>query len=252
MKFHCSLKIISLLFSVAGMPLIAEVAERPVDAKAWFDKLDKKQLATLKIPHKVAIVQSFGSGGAKTGLPKFFQFPDRKCLEISFFDCARSADSQFGVSINDPTKVGGVVGVNRLTDADVVAYGEGANLKVAAGAASGSTEFDFGDLKGGNWSALLEGVFSALGYDGVVLDNNHGGYILVGAVQSRFKSDGLQALSIGKSSDKLILTNANRKGAALLSMVSSSGPLAVFQIVNLASDGSDVEPGAKIILEESK
>lgn len=235
-----------------GKVAYADVAEKAMDAKEWFDSLDAKKLASLKMPHRVAVVQSFQAGGTKSGVPKFLIFPDAKCQDYAFFSCAKSANSQFGVAINDPAKIGGLQGVTKLTDADVVVYGEGDKVRVAAGGAIGNSDIELKEMKAEGVSQFVDETLSGLGYDGVVLDNDRKGFVLVGSTLNKLKGEGLQALSIGKSSDKLLITNANRKGAALLSMVSSSGMFAVFQIVNLASDGSDIEPGSKIILEEAK
>ena len=94
-------------------------------------------------------------------------------------------------------------------------------------------------------------LFSALGWDGVVLGQK-GDTLIVGSSRDILKTEGLQALAVNNSHGKWTLQDEERKGSGILSLVKTQGAFGYFDIVFMGSGVKSIPKGTKLILEKKK
>ena len=100
--------------------------------------------------------------------------------------------------------------------------------------------------------SILTWVYQSFGYDGIILGRK-GSYVIVGGPSYVFSKAKIQALAIRGSETQLALLDKKRSGVSLLELEASKGPYAIFKILALAKDTSNLPTATKLTIQrESK
>lgn len=111
--------------------------------------------------------------------------------------------------------------------------------------------FDFPAPKKKEIKDIHRALVRSLGYDAIILDRK-GDHFLV-ASMALIPRDGLQALVLTDTQGLIHLKKADKKGAGLMELVTSSGKAqGIFKLIVGGGSGNEIPLGTKVILETGK
>lgn len=231
---------------------LAEVASSAPEPAEWYQSLTAQDLSQVTAPQNILAVASLSDNSLEKGLSTYKQFNFDACREISVFRCFSPIDAAFTAKLNPQISFLGLKGLWNFPSVDsvilplekVTLYLKQPKLKV-------NLPISSADYSKANAQLLTDRILTGLGYDGVILATK-GDYLLVGSVQSKLQKASKQGLVVGDSHAKWSLVRTKQAGVGLISLVSSSGGLGVFQLLLSSSTSQQSVPvGTKIMLESA-
>jgi hypothetical protein len=233
------------------------------EARSWAESLQEKDLLKSVIPLRILILeQNFESKTSKNLTrddttkitdalnsirPLDFNFT--LCNQTSFMTCINSADFMYGMRINKiPEKIDEKT-VLKFAQANAIIYQDEKQLFLRAPGISAPLKIGASKLldKELNVRNMFEKMFTALGYDGIVLDIK-GDFLLIGTLDSKIKNPETQGLVIKNSAERVVIAEGGAKqGSSLIGLIDQYGGYAVFKVL-VFSKSKTVKVGQKVII----
>lgn len=220
----------------------------PINLEKW---VAENYTANANYHFTLVILQS---GFSDDGDPVLADVEPADIEKISMFKLVNSKSLAWDLKLNAPLIAGASVRekLEKLTDATYYLFvPKKGRVVFARRDSNGAIEELFGGKfsKDQQWTALISWIQKKFGWDGIVLAAE--GSQLIAAAPAAYLKDDIQALAIAGSVRSDILTQGERTGAGLLSLVRAKNGFALFESV-FVDESSKILPGTKLIIEKRK
>ncbi len=228
------------------------------DLNSWLKRIDSKASNSLTYVQDVVLISSVGPDG----IPEVKSVTSEPTRHAGFLRYLTKDDVSASLAANTPAGRAKPSRVGKNMALRQIALFTGVSALVVADAndwtlrPEGSGDQDgivMPAPKTTDMAALDRWILDAVGYDGVVLDQQ-GDRLLVRGDTVRLRGEKAQGLLLENSASKLVLGPNDKKGAALIQKVESDSEHAIFQVVVAGKSGANqrIARGTKVLIERGK